>query len=235
MYCIKCGVELSRGQDICPLCNTRVFHPDLSVEGAPTYPKKPFQSEELNRRGLLFVITVLSLIPLLLPMVFELSWHNEINWSGYVTGSVLLGYVLFVLPLWFKKFRPEIFLPVDFAAVLGFLLYVDLHLSGGWFLPFALPVTGALGLVVTAVCVVAHYLHRGRLYIVGSGLIAVGLWTGLIEALITLTFGVHFIVHWSLFSCLTMFLLGMMLIVIAIVRPFRESLYKIFFIGRGRQ
>ncbi len=233
MYCIKCGVELSRGQEICPLCNTRVYHPDLPIEGAPTYPKKPFQSEEFNRRGLLFVITVLSLIPLLLPMAFELSWHNVVNWSGYVTGGVLLGYILIVLPLWFKKFHPEIFLPVDFAAVLGFLLYVDLQTAEGWFLPFALPVTGALGLIVTAVCTVAHYLRRGRLYIVGGGLIAVGLWTVLIELLITLTFGVHFSVHWSLFSCATMFILGMMLIVIAIVRPFRDSLYKIFFIGRG--
>ena len=233
MYCIKCGVELSRGQEICPLCNTRVYHPDLPVEGAPTYPRKPFQSEEFNRRGLLFVITVLCLIPLLLPMIFELSWHSEVNWSGYVTGGVLLGYILMVLPLWFKKFHPEFFLPVDFVSVLAFLLYVDLQTAGGWFLPFALPATGALGLILTAVCSVTHYLRSGRLYIVGGGLIAVGLWTVLIEGLISLTFNVDFTVHWSLFSCFTMFILGMMLIVVAIVRPFRESLYRIFFIGRG--
>ncbi|MBQ8858761.1 MAG: hypothetical protein IJ012_03115 [Clostridia bacterium] len=234
MYCIKCGVELSQGQDICPLCNTRVYHPDLTVEGAPTYPKKPFQSEEFNRRGLLFVITVLSLLPLILPMIFELSWHGEINWSGYVTGGVLLAYLLCVLPLWFKKYSPAIFLPCDFAAILVFLLYVDLNTGGvSWFLPFALPVTGALGLIVTAVGTVAHYLRRGRLYIIGGGLIAVGLWTVLIEGLIALTFGVYSPVQWSLFSCLTMFILGMMLIVIAIVKPFRDSLYKIFFIGHG--
>ena len=29
MYCIKCGVELADSERVCPLCGTRVFHPDL--------------------------------------------------------------------------------------------------------------------------------------------------------------------------------------------------------------
>ena len=29
MYCIKCGVELADSEKVCPLCGTRVFHPDL--------------------------------------------------------------------------------------------------------------------------------------------------------------------------------------------------------------
>lgn len=29
MYCIHCGVELSDSETVCPLCGTRVFHPDL--------------------------------------------------------------------------------------------------------------------------------------------------------------------------------------------------------------
>jgi NAD-dependent SIR2 family protein deacetylase len=73
MYCIKCGVKLSDGQERCPLCSTRVYHPDIPFgESKPTYPKKDFESEELNLKGLLFVITILWVLPLVLPVVFEL-------------------------------------------------------------------------------------------------------------------------------------------------------------------
>ena len=30
MYCVNCGVELADSETVCPLCGTRVFHPDLS-------------------------------------------------------------------------------------------------------------------------------------------------------------------------------------------------------------
>ena len=231
MYCIKCGVELSAGQTVCPICHTRVYHPDLPITDSPTYPKKEFQSEEFNRNGLLFVISVLWLLPTLLPMIFELSWHGEVSWSGYVLGAMLLSYVTLVLPWWFKNANPVIFVPCDFAAAMLYLLYIDLTLGKGWFLPFALPVVFVLALIVTAIVTLCRYLPRGKLFIFGGALIALGFWTQMIEFLIRMVFDVHFTVIWSLFSCVTLFVLGLMLIVIGIVRPLRESLYKIFFIG----
>ena len=60
MFCVKCGVELTEGTKICPVCATRVYHPDLPVtDASPTYPRKDFESEEFNRRGILFVLTIL--------------------------------------------------------------------------------------------------------------------------------------------------------------------------------
>ena len=39
MYCVKCGVELADSQRVCPLCGTRVFHPDIPRTPAdPPYP-----------------------------------------------------------------------------------------------------------------------------------------------------------------------------------------------------
>ena len=29
MYCVKCGVELQKGADACPLCGLPVYHPDM--------------------------------------------------------------------------------------------------------------------------------------------------------------------------------------------------------------
>ncbi len=231
MYCIKCGIELSAGQTVCPVCQTRVYHPDLPNEGQPTYPKKEFVSEEFNRRGLLFVITMLWLLPTFLPTIFELLWHESIAWSGYVLGAFVLTYVCFVLPWWFKRPNPVIFVPSGFAAALVYLLYIDLQESGDWFLKFAFPTGAALALIVCAVVALCRYLSRGRLYVFGGALIALGAWTILIEFLIRVAFSVRFSVMWSLFSGITLALLGIMLIVIAIVRPLRDSLYKIFFVG----
>ena len=50
MYCIKCGVELSEGQRLCPLCKTKVYHPDYLKEDTQLiYPVGEFKSEEFNR------------------------------------------------------------------------------------------------------------------------------------------------------------------------------------------
>ena len=40
MYCVKCGVELADGEKQCPLCGTRVYHPDIQTnEAFPPYPR----------------------------------------------------------------------------------------------------------------------------------------------------------------------------------------------------
>lgn len=232
MYCIKCGVELSDGQTICPLCQTKVYHPDLPLKkGSPTYPQKEFPSEEFNPRGVLFVISVLAFLVLALPIGFELFLDGRVDWSGYVAGGVILFYLIAVLPFWFRRANPTVFVPCDFAAVEVFLLYINLQTKGGWFLSFAFPVVGVLALIVTAIVALCRYVRRGYLYIVGGGLIAFGGWTMLLEMFLRITFSVSYPVLWSPFTCATFFLLGMMLIVIAIVKPLRESLRRIFFVG----
>ena len=36
MYCVKCGVQLADTEKSCPLCGTRVYHPDLvQAEATP--------------------------------------------------------------------------------------------------------------------------------------------------------------------------------------------------------
>ncbi len=231
MYCIKCGEELAAGQKVCPICETRVYHPDFPNEEAPTYPRKEFASEEFNRHGLLFVISVLWLLPTFLPMVFDLLWNEEITWSGYVIGALVLSYVTVILPWWFKRANPVIFVPCDFAAATVFLWYIDFATEGEWFWGLALPISAGLCLIVTAVVALCRYLPRGGFFIFGGALVALGVWTQLIEVLLRVVINVDFTVMWSLFSFATLFVVGLMLIVIGIVRPLRDSLKKIFFVG----
>jgi hypothetical protein len=232
MFCIKCGVELSDGQAICPICNTRVYHPDIDIEkGKDTYPKKDFKSEEFNRKGLLFAITILMIIPIVLTLILEMMWSGKIDWSGYVSIGIFVFYVCAVLPLWFKRPNPAIFVPSAFLSGCVLLLYACFMTGGDWFLPFAMPITLSMGLILTAATTIAHYVKRGILYVVGGTIIAIGLWTGLLELLIHVTFDVNLHFVWSVASMSACFILGMFFIVVEIVKPFKESLRRVFYVG----
>ena len=234
MYCIKCGAKLSEGQTVCPICETRVYHPDIIISEENTYPKVPFKSEEFNRKGLLFVITMLFLVPLILPVLLELGWSNDVSWSGYASGGTIIFYVSFIMPYWFKKPNPVIFVPISFALTIGLLLFISIETGGGWFMSFAFPVAGALAIIITAATAVLYYVNKGRLYTIGGTLIALGMWTVLLEYDIRTTFGVSTKFFWSLAPLTVLSIIGIMLIVIAIVKPLKESLRRIFFIGKTK-
>ena len=134
---------------------------------------------------------------------------------------------------WFKKPSPTVFFPVDLAAALGLCLFLCLKSGGRWFLPFALPVGGALGLIVEAVIVLLRHAvgerrHRA-LYVIGGALIALGGLCVLIEFLLRVAFDFAML-WWSLIPLSALALLGVMLIVIGACAPLRASLHKKLFI-----
>ena len=232
MYCIKCGVELADSEKVCPLCGTRVFHPDLPCgQGETPYPPdhRP-RAEEVSRVGVLFVLTVLFLLPAVVSVLCDWRLSGGIVWSGYVVGGLLLLYVTVVLPLWFKRPNPVIFVPVDFVAIGVYLLYVDLATRGGWFFSFALPVTGAAMVLVTAVVTLLRYVPSGTLYTLGGGLILAGGYAVLVEFLLNVTFHLHDTFLWSFYPLAVCVVLGAMLLVVAVCKPLRRSLHKKFFI-----
>ena len=231
MYCVKCGVELADSQRVCPLCGTRVFHPDIPRTPAdPPYPPDERVHPEVNRSGVCFILTALALLPAVICVLCDWRINGGILWSGYASGGILLLYVLTVLPLWFKRPNPVIFVPVDFAAIILYLLYIDLATGGHWFLTFAFPVAGSIGVLITTVVALLRYVRRGYLYIFGGALIAAGGLAMLLEFLLNLTFGVHQTFFWSFYPLAAGVLLGVMLIIIAVCPPLRRSLHRKFFL-----
>lgn len=177
MYCIKCGVELADSEKVCPLCGTRVYHPDIEIKTTePPFPEYKLREPRMNLRGIMFIVTMIFAALIVQLVICNISISNASEWSGYAIGAVLLLYELVALPLWFKRPNPVIFVPCGFAAVLAYLLYIDLAVHGGWFLKFAFPVVGAYGLLVTAVVTLLKYVRRGHLYIFGGALIAHGIY-----------------------------------------------------------
>ena len=234
MYCINCGAKLAQGQKICPICETRVYHPDFEIPSElSSYPRGDFKSEEFNYKGLMFAITMIFLIPLLLPVFLDIGWSGRISWSGYVFGGVLLAYVTLVLPFWFKHPNPVIFVPTGLAVAALYVGYICYKTEGNWYRTFALPIILALIVIISAVVAVLYYVRRGKCYTFGGMFIAIGAWTLLIEHLLRVTFGYDAHFYWSLSSFGICFIIGALLLVIAIVKPFKESLRRIFYIGKA--
>lgn len=230
MYCVNCGVKLADSEEKCPLCATPVYHPLIQRQPVrPLYPKNSVPTKTANKPTLQVAVLLLFLLPILLTLFVDLRYHHGITWSGFAIGGLLLGYTVVALPGWFRRPNPVVFVPCDFVGAALYLLYIDLVTAGGWFLPFALPVTGALCLIVTAVVTLLRYLHRGKLYVIGGAVMALGALMLLIEFLLMLTFGLGFI-GWSVYPFVVLFLLGGWLIFLAINKSARETVErKLFF------
>ncbi len=231
MYCVKCGVKLADSEKQCPLCGTVAFHPDIvRPEAEPLYPTDKYPGTRVSPRGALIIITTLILLPMLITFLVDRQISGGVTWSGYVIGGLALGYVWIVLPFWFKKPNPVIFVPCGFAAAGLFLLYVSLATHGGWFLSFAFPVTGGVGLIVTALVTLLRYVKRGQLYTVGGAFILLGVFMPVVELLSNKAFGLREFFAWSFYPLVSLVLLGGMLIFLGINRTAREKMERKFFI-----
>ena len=155
---------------------------------------------------------------------------GTVTWSFFASGGMALMYVLLLLPSWFARPNPVIFVPCGYAATGLYVLAIDLVLDGDWFLGFAFPAIGISGLIVTTVVVLVKYVRRGYLYIFGGAFIASGAYIALLELFITVTFGLERFYFWSLYPLSGCFLLGMVLIVLGICTPLREAIKKKIFI-----
>ncbi len=231
MYCIQCGVSLADSEKKCPLCGTMVFHPELTQpDGEKLYPADHHPEPQVQPWGILMVVSLLFLLPMLICPLCDLQIYGRISWSGYVVGALLILYAIFVLPSWFRKANPVVFVPVSFALIGLYLLYINLATGGNWFLSFAFPVVGTLGLITTAVVTLFRYIRRGRLFVLGGAVIALGLFMPVMELLMYLTFHWSRFVGWSLYPMIALILPGLAILAAAIFRPIRDSLAKRFFL-----
>ena len=160
----------------------------------------------------------------------DIQLNDSVTWSGFVTGAILLCYIIVVLPMWFRRPNPVIFVPCDFAAIGTYLLYIDLATGGRWFMTFAFPLTGGVCLIVTAVVTLLRYVPKGALYTLGGASIALGGLMLLTEFLVNITFHVDRFFGWSLYPLIALVILGGLLIFLAICRPARQTLARKFFI-----
>lgn len=231
MYCISCGVKLEDSEKRCPLCGLEVYHPKLDLPaGEPLYPSLQYPQKEVSPWGIRVLILTVFLLPLITVLLCDLPINGEITWSGYVIGALIISYTAVILPFWFKAPNPVIFIPIDFALIGVYLLYINYAVKGSWFMTFAFPVTGFFALLVTTVVTLNRYVRRGRLFIYGGAITAVGLFIPIIELLLYVTFDSLKYTFWSFYPMGVLFLFGCFLMFLGICRPAREMMERKFFI-----
>ena len=231
MYCVNCGVKLADTEKSCPLCGVAAWHPEqIPGSGEPLLPRDRYPAQAVSPKGAQIIVTTLFLVPFLITLLCDLQLNDAVTWSGYVMGALGVGYVMLVLPFWFRKPNPVVFVPCSFAAVGLYLLYINLAVDGNWFLSLAFPVTGVVGSIVTAVVALLRYIRRGRLYVYGGALTVLGLFMPLMEFLVVITLDRPRFVGWSFYPLIVLVLFGGMLLFLAANGKARETMERKFFI-----
>lgn len=230
MYCVSCGVKLAHTEEKCPLCGTVVCHPDFMIKSNQcNYPADIHPEKEVSPWGIKMLILVCFLLPVIIVLLCDLPVHKEITWSGFVIGALIWVYVCLILPFWFRDPNPVVFIPVSFAASCLYLLYINYAVQGDWFMTLAFPIVGFYCIVVETIVTLMRYIRRGRLYIFGGAITAVGLFFPILELLIDITFQVKYY-YWSFYPMGVLVLLGFFLIFLGICRPAREIMERKFFL-----
>ena len=229
MYCVRCGVKLAENSAECPLCHTPVMIPD---EGGPAVNRYsdlyPEAEKDHGKYLLIGLLTAVMIAVGVACLIHCLKPHGNADWSGYVLMGLGLAWVCLLFPFLFPRFRPMIFLPIDFACLAGFLLYICVKTGGNWFLSFAFPVTGLVALETLAAVALFRYIRAGRLRCLSVLLMLIGAGFMLVELFQHITFGTPMFV-WSLYCVCAFGALGLFLLITSFVPPLRAWIRKRFF------
>ncbi len=231
MYCIKCGIKLSDTEKQCPLCGTVPFHPQLERdEGEALYPENKYPKAQPKPLLFLIVVSTMFIVSLAVTLLCDLQINRAITWSGLVAGALLIGYIIFIFPLWFRRPNPVIIAPCVFAATGLYLAYINYYCNGDWFLGFAFPLVGGIALITCSVITLLRYLRRGKLFVFAGAFFAMAGMMFPMEILINITFHRPEFVFWSLYPITALSIFGAMLLFIALFRPAREAMERKFFV-----
>ena len=229
MYCMKCGAKLAETEVKCPLCGFDLPRLSPSQEKG-LYPRIARPRDREDFKGLLLFFTLLLCGGGGAVLAMDLSAGGGISFSAWVLFGILLFYVALLLPRWFRRPNPVIFLPVFGISLLGMLWYLDFHYGSGWFFPLALPLAGGFLLMLEAVVTLVRYLRGGKLYVYGGFLIGLGCLSFAAELGFRAFFKLPLCLTWSLVPLILLSLAGIGLLVIAMVPPFRAYVQRRFFV-----
>ena len=86
-------------EKVCPLCSTRVYHPELEQAAAqPLYPAGKLPESRPASKAFAVSMTVVFSLALLFTALCDLQLHKGLTWSPYVVGGLVVAYVSVILP-----------------------------------------------------------------------------------------------------------------------------------------
>lgn len=231
-YCVNCGVKLGESEQSCPLCQTKVYHPESPPD--PNAPA-PFPSGQPAKRKMKpkyghLIATLLTILPALLSVIIDYSINRSLVWSGFVLGGVALLYCFVFVPLFVSRRSIFYYLGLDAIACALYLNYLAQATNGAWFLPFALPVTASLTAMLSVILLLKKLRHLPDLLLTAVAFFLTGAECVFVEVMVNHAFLHTTQLVWSHFPLITFAVLGGFLLLLHKNQRLRHKFEKFFFI-----
>lgn len=149
-YCVHCGVELSKGVEECPLCNTPVINPSEleKLRRDVPFPEQKGVVETVKRKDMGIFISVMLLTTAITCGILNAFIFTMNLWSLAVIGACGVIWVLLIPLIIYSKISGGAAICLDGLAVAVYLfLIARMGESFLWFYKMGLP-TVVLGFVI---------------------------------------------------------------------------------------
>lgn len=207
MYCVKCGVELEKGRDKCPLCETKVlYEAENTQEFDSEYPEVRVNLYELNKRKIknkiYFIMLTLSIISILEVALGNIIINGELTWGYFVIPSIILLniFIFIVSDGWSLKKN----LTLLCISLSSFLLIIDLYDDKvSWAFRIGIPIVISfyiLGLIFSKI----KQNRKAKIKIFNYFLILVGIFIISIEIIVSRK------ISWSLLASIPLIVFALM-------------------------
>jgi len=137
-YCVNCGVKLSKSEEKCPLCNTKVINPNIKNEiHEPVYSNQIEIIKSINFKFIAKICYTILFVLAFITVICDLVITHSLSWSIYVIFSIIcLGLCLSYLSIK----NTYVSHTLSFVGI-ELLLFVIAYLNNGmhWFMYLVLP------------------------------------------------------------------------------------------------
>lgn len=229
-YCVNCGVELHESATACPLCNTKIYHPDKikKTDSLPPYATVKGEIEPVKANYEFTILMTIILITTALVCVFLNLFTIEIGrWSAYVVG-ICAAFWIFFIPLFFPH-KTSIYINValDGLMVALFLAIVSwLHPGNGWYFDIAVPIVGLGTLLFEIMFFFAFHLKSSMLIKTVIVVTSVAIFCMVTEIVIDLHYNNYFYLRWSVVVAICAFVIDVILMTIYLREGLRSELRR---------
>lgn len=199
-YCVNCGVELDQSATACPLCNTRVYHPDqpVSPDAPPPYPTGKGIVETASAKDFTILMSIIFLTTSVVCVLLNLFSIPLGHWSFYVVGICAMLWV-FLIPLFFPG-KTSIYVNhiLNSLSILLFLGVVShLHPGHQWLGRIALPIVLLTTVLLEILCFCFFYLKCSMIMKAITSVTSAAILCIAVELLIDLFLKQKIFLRWS--------------------------------------
>lgn len=224
--CKNCGIDLGEGNEICPLCQ-----PSDARKNRVASPADLFRVSRIQNSRYMYEIFMLILVSgVIITIAIDVVFGKGMNWSLATTTSI--GYLIAVVSgAYLLRGKPFLIIAVTTLATLLFLRLIDRFTGdNGWSATVGIPMALS-GALLTAAVIFLNSLSRYRgLNLLATILVALAVFTVIIEFLIDRLVVSVFTPQWSVVTAASLLIIAMIFIFIHYRLKRGRSLGRLFHI-----